>query len=173
MWTLVPLGTSVWVVWDHSGLSVWLWTCDKWPHCFSISSTYLTFRIRSVSSHAYLNCTQKHIFTHRFTWMHTHTHKCARLQIEACSHAHTHATQRTCHVSWRQGSDTVWCVRELYRLGKRTKDLTEAARGPTITAWNITAVKEPWLWQEESWAPASDSTDQNLLLCGHRDGLER
>lgn len=38
--TLVPLGTSVCVAWDHSGLSVQLWTCDKWPLCFSIFNTY-------------------------------------------------------------------------------------------------------------------------------------
>lgn len=54
---------------------------------------------------------------------------------------------------------------------KGTKDLTEAVWGPTITAWNITAAKELSLWQEEKWAPASDSTDQNDLW-GRKDMRE-
>lgn len=159
--TLVPLGTSVCVVWDHIGLSVRLWTCDKWTHCLSIFSTYIPCQICSVSV-----CT--HIY-YTFTWEYTDI---KRAHISFCSHAHN--TLSTVDLSCVMETGVRYCVMcvGVISLGKRTKDLTGAARGPTITAWNITAVKEPSLWQEESWAPVSDSADQNLF-CGHKDGRDR
>lgn len=156
----VPLGTSVCVVLDHSGLSVQLWTHDKWPHCLSTFNNYILCQICSVHLYTYLCSTN--IFT-------THLHKSVHTFIP-CSHAHTHTTVDLSCVMETGVRYCVMCV-GVISLGKRTKDLTGAATGPTITAWNLTAVKEPSVWQEENWAPVSDSTDQNLF-CGHKDGQD-
>lgn len=72
--TLAPLGTSVCAVWDHSGLSAWLWTYDKWPHCFSIVNTYCA---RYAHTHIYLRIYMKALaLTHRSpAHMPTHMHR--------------------------------------------------------------------------------------------------
>lgn len=114
--TLVPLGTSVCVVWDHSGSSMQLWTCYKCPHCFHIFN--IPGQICSVNFH-----THTHTKTHMQAYLIPHFHE--SIHAQKCAHTHDRpcSTQRTCHVSWRQGSDTVWCVWGLYRLGKGLKIL--------------------------------------------------
>jgi len=150
--TLVPLGTSVCVAWDHSGLSARLWTCDKWPRCLSIFNTYTLCQICPLYLH-----TCFHIYVK------ANTHKStlpSYRSLLTCPHALS-----TVDLSCVMETGVRYCVMcvGVISLGKRTKDLTEVERGPTITAWNITAVKEPLHWQEESWAPVSDSTDQKLF----------
>lgn len=60
------------------------------------------------------------LYTHART--HTHIYLYLYSHNSPYSHAYTHSPQWTCHVSWRQGSDTGWCVWGLYRLGKGLKD---------------------------------------------------
>lgn len=131
---------------------------------YSILAYYARY---DLCKHISVQCT--HIY-YTFTWKHTHTFK-AHTSVLALMPTHTCSTVDLSCVMETGVRYCVMCV-GVISLGKRTKDLTGAARGPTITAWNITAVKEPSLWQEESWAPVSDSADQNLF-CGHKDGRDR
>lgn len=155
--TSVPLGTSVCAVWDHSGLSMWLWTCDKWPHCFWYS-------ILCQICYVHLN---KYLCNIYMKANHTHTHKMRTHSLLTCPH-----TSSAVDLSCVMETGVRYCVMcvGVISLGKRTKDLTEAAREPTITAWNITAVNEAALWQEGSWAPVSDSTHIRTSSAGTKMG---
>lgn len=104
--TLVPLGTSVCVVGDRSGVSLQLRTHDKCPYCFCIFNIDIARNALRAHTHFLIHLQE-----------HAHSHN------NPCSHAYMHSPQWTCHVSWRQGSDTVWCVcgGGLYRLGKGLK----------------------------------------------------
>lgn len=151
--TLVPLRTSVCGLRSQQVVSA---TLNMWQ-------VLLLFHVFSTGI---LN--QMQINTHLLTDLLKSVHTQINVHNSPGLNVHRPSPQWTCHVSGRQGSDTVCFVWGLYRLGKRTKDLTEAVWGPTITAWNITAAKELLLWQEENWAPVSDSADQGNL-CRHKE----
>lgn len=69
---LVPLATSVCVVWDHSGLSVQLWTCDKCSHCFQMSNTDILSQICSIHLHTQTHSCS-HIYMRAYTYINVHT----------------------------------------------------------------------------------------------------
>lgn len=156
--TLVPLRTSVCGLRSQQvvGATLNMWQVLLLSHVFS----------NGILNQMQIFCKNTHLLTDLLKSV--HTHKCVHKHNSLGLNVHRPSPQWTCHVSGRQGSDTVCFVRGLYRLGKRTKDLTEAVWGPTITAWNITAAKEVLLWQEENWAPVSDSADQGNL-CRHKE----
>lgn len=162
--TLVPLRTSVCGLRSQQVVNA---TLNIWQ----VLSLFHTF------STCILNPTQIRS-PHKNTHLLTALHKRAHSQINECT--------KTIVLAWMftgtYHSGPVMCLGDRGQIlcdlcggyiawEKGLKILLRLCRGPTITAWTITAAKELSLWQEENWAPASDSADQNNL-CRHKGGRE-
>lgn len=99
--------------------------------------TYCARYVLCTCTRIYAAHTLTYLLTHLHVSTHTHTY------IHLNAHTHTHQFLLTCphtcttvDLSCVMETGVRYCVMcvGVISLGKRTKDLTEAARGPTITA---------------------------------------